>query len=167
MLYSVYAVLGVCCTRCTLSSVYAVLGVSCTRCMPYTLLRHDQRHGEMERDDLTLCSAIIVELWTRKRDRGWRCELYGGYERIWGIRGKTCLNGFGRPRIGVITHRIGIRTCPPVDSTSSHTRNSLSPSFSWWFPPSPLISLILIFNSTLTSEHKVKSSLAISACHDH
>jgi len=29
----VYAVLGVCCTRCMLSSVYAVLGVCCTRCM--------------------------------------------------------------------------------------------------------------------------------------
>jgi hypothetical protein len=37
MLYSVYAVLGVCCTRCMLYSVYAVLGVCCTRCMLYTL----------------------------------------------------------------------------------------------------------------------------------
>jgi len=26
----------------------------------------------------------------------------------------------------------------------------LSPSFSWWFPPSPLISLLLVLNSTIT-----------------
>jgi len=26
----------------------------------------------------------------------------------------------------------------------------LSPSFSWWFPPSPLISLFLVLNSTIT-----------------
>jgi len=32
MLYSVYAVLGVCCTRCMLYSVYSVLGVCCTQC---------------------------------------------------------------------------------------------------------------------------------------
>ena len=31
MLYSVYAVLGVCCTRCVLYLVYALLGVCCTR----------------------------------------------------------------------------------------------------------------------------------------
>jgi len=45
MLYSVYAVLGVCCTRCMLYSVYAVLGVNSW-----------SWHGEIERDDLTLCS---------------------------------------------------------------------------------------------------------------
>jgi len=37
MLYSVYAVLGVCCTRCMLYSVYTVLGVCCTRCMLYSV----------------------------------------------------------------------------------------------------------------------------------
>jgi len=40
-----------------LYSVYAVLGVNSL-----------SWHGEIERDDLTLNSAIIVELWTRKRD---------------------------------------------------------------------------------------------------
>jgi len=30
MLYSVYAVLGVCCTQCMLYLVYTVLGVCCT-----------------------------------------------------------------------------------------------------------------------------------------
>jgi len=37
MLYSVYAVLGVCCTWCMLYSVYAVLGVCCTWCMLYSM----------------------------------------------------------------------------------------------------------------------------------
>jgi hypothetical protein len=37
MLYSVYAVLGVCCTRSMLYSEYAVLGVCCTRCMLYSV----------------------------------------------------------------------------------------------------------------------------------
>jgi len=40
-------------------SVYAVLGVNSWSC-----------HGEKERDDLTLCSAMMVELWTRKREMG-------------------------------------------------------------------------------------------------
>jgi len=37
MLYSVYAVLGVCCTRCMLYSVYALLSVYCTWCMLYVV----------------------------------------------------------------------------------------------------------------------------------
>jgi len=41
-----------------------------------------------------------------------------------------------------------------------------SPSFSWWFPPSPLISLFLMLNSTITKEHEVKSSLYISPSHN-
>ena len=47
-----------------LYSVYAVLGV----CL-YSVSTHD--HGmERETDDLTLCSAMMVELWTRKREMG-------------------------------------------------------------------------------------------------
>ena len=42
----------------------------------------------------------------------------------------------------------------------------LSPCFSWWFVPSPLISLFLILNSTITWEHEVESSHFISPCHD-
>jgi hypothetical protein len=40
-------------------SMYAVLGVN-----------SGSWHGEIERDDITLCSAMIVALWTRKRDMG-------------------------------------------------------------------------------------------------
>jgi hypothetical protein len=42
-----------------LNSMYAVLGVNSL-----------SWHGEIERDDLTLCSAMMVELWTRKREMG-------------------------------------------------------------------------------------------------
>jgi hypothetical protein len=42
-----------------LYSMYAVLRVnSCSW------------HEEIERDDLTLCSAMMVELWMRKREMG-------------------------------------------------------------------------------------------------
>jgi len=89
------------------------------------------------------------------------------YERLWEIRSMTCLIGFRRACIGVITCRIGTRTCCIRDCQFTRTRNSLSPSFSWWFPPSPLISPFLVLNSTITSEHKVKLSLSISPCHNH
>jgi hypothetical protein len=42
-----------------LYSVYAVLGVD-----------SGSWYAEMERDDLTLCSAMMVEIWTRKREMG-------------------------------------------------------------------------------------------------
>jgi hypothetical protein len=65
MVYLVYTVLGVYCTWCILYSGYAVLGVWCTRCMRCLVSTHN--YGK-ERDDLTLCSAMMVELSTRKRE---------------------------------------------------------------------------------------------------
>jgi len=80
MLYSVYAVLGVCCTRCVLYSVYVVLGVC------YTVLGVNSWswHGEIERDDLTWFSTMMVELMTRKREmrtmwRIWADMRHQGY----------------------------------------------------------------------------------------
>jgi len=60
-----------------LYSVYAVLSVNSW-----------SWHGEIERDDLTLCSAMIVELWTRKREMGDEDEhdvIMSGYEKcgVW------------------------------------------------------------------------------------
>jgi len=52
MLYSVYAVLGVCCTRCMLYSVYAVLGVCCTQFRLMMMAWRDR-----EADDLTVRSC--------------------------------------------------------------------------------------------------------------
>jgi len=94
-------ILGVCCTRCMLYSVYAALSVNSW-----------WWQGEIERDDLTLCSCddgrVVDE---KERDGGWRWEQYGGYEQLWEIRATTCLIGFRRPHIGVISCRIGTRTC--------------------------------------------------------
>jgi len=124
-------------------------------------------HGEIERDELTLCSwddgGVVDE---KARDGGWSWERYGGYERLWEIRSAPYLNGFRRPRIGVITHQIVTFTCPIGDGQLTCTRNSLSPSSSWWFPPSPVISLYLVLNSTITWEHEVESAPSISPCHN-
>jgi len=63
MLNLVYAVFCVCCILCMLYSVYAVHSVN-----------SGSYHGEIERDDFTLCSAIMFELWMSKRDWGCRWE---------------------------------------------------------------------------------------------
>jgi len=61
-----------------LYSVYAVLGVN-----------PSSWYGEIVRDDLTLCSAMLVELWTRKTEMGDEDEYYvedtSGYEKS-GVR---------------------------------------------------------------------------------
>jgi len=77
MLYLVCATLGV-----LMYSVYAVLSVNSW-----------SWHGEIERDDLTLCSAMMVELWTSKRVVGDEdendVEDMSGYEKS-GV-GLACL----------------------------------------------------------------------------
>jgi len=78
MLYSVYAVLGVCCTQYMLYLVYAVLDVNWWSGL-----------GGIERDDSILCSAMMVELWTRTREMGDEdendVEAMSGYEKS-GVR---------------------------------------------------------------------------------
>jgi len=96
MLYSVYAVLGVCCTWCMLYLVYAVLGVCCTRCMLYSVyaeLRVNSWswHGEIERDDLTLYSAMMLEWWMRKR------EIGDEMRTMWMIRADMWNHGYELP----------------------------------------------------------------------
>jgi len=112
-------ILGVCCIRCMLQSVNAELGVNSWRW-----------HGEIERDDLTLCSCNDGRVVDKKeRDRRWRWEQYGGYERTWEIKGTTCLIGVRRPCIGDITHQIGTHTSCIGDGKVTHTRNSLMSQF--------------------------------------
>jgi len=71
MLYSVHA-----CTRCMLYLVYAGLGVN-SWSWP----------GEIERDDLTVFSAMMVELWTRKREM----------RTMWTIREELTNQGYDWP----------------------------------------------------------------------
>jgi len=111
--------------RCMLYSVYAALSDNSW-----------WWHGEIERNDLTLCSCddgwVVDE---KERDGGWRWERYGEYERLWEIRSTTCLIGFRRPRIGVITHRIGTRTCHIGDGQLTRTWNSLKSQFLMMISP--------------------------------
>jgi hypothetical protein len=52
-------------------SVYAVLGLYYTQCMLVYGVNSGSWHGEIERDDLTLCSAIMVEVVdVQERDGG-------------------------------------------------------------------------------------------------
>jgi len=60
-------ILGVCCTRCMLR-----LGVCWTRCMLYSVyavlsVNSWSCHGEIERNNSTLCSGMMEELWMGKR----------------------------------------------------------------------------------------------------
>jgi len=118
MMYSMDAVLGACWTWCILYLLYAILSVNCWSC-----------HGEIDKDDVTLCSAMMIERWTKERDQGWRWGSYGGYEQIWTIRGTTGLIGVRTPCISVITTGIGTCACCIGDGESTCTQNSLMSSF--------------------------------------
>jgi len=120
-------ILGGCCTRCMLHMVYAILGANTW-----------SWHGQIESNDLTLCSAMIVELWTRKRGMGDEDENdMEDYERIWEIRGMTCLIGLGWSLLIVITHLIGTRICCIRDHQLTRTRNSRKSQFLMMISPVP------------------------------
>ena len=135
MLYSVYAVLSV-----FLYLVYAVLCVNSW-----------SRHREIERNDLTLCSALIRELWTRKREMEEEDENHvedtSGYEES-GVQ-RAWLGWEDRLSVSI---QAGWGLVPAVSGMVNWLPHEilLSPSSSSWFPPSPLISLFLVLNSTIT-----------------
>jgi len=147
MLHSMYGVLSVCCTRGMLYSMYAVLGVCCTSCHSWSLTQSD-REGWL---NFVCCDdGIVVD--EEKRDGRWGWERCGAYKPIWEIGNTTCLIEFIRPRICVITYRIGPCTCRIVDCQLTSTQYSLksqflgmishhliSLSFSWLTLPSPKI----------------------------
>ena len=75
MLYSVYTVLGECCTWCMLYLVYAVLSINSW-----------SRHGDIQWDDLTLYSGMMVELLTRKREIGMKLRMMCRIQaQIWNL----------------------------------------------------------------------------------
>jgi len=144
MLISVYAVLGVCCTRCMLFSVYAVLRVCCTRCMLYLVYavlggNSCSCHGEIERDDLTVCSAMMVEMWMRKSEMGDEdendVEDTSGYDKS-GVRP----GWLGWEVLVSVSLHAGSRLVAAVSGMVNWLAHKIlsSPSFSWWFVASPL-----------------------------
>jgi len=117
-----------CCTQCMLYSVYAVLGVNSWSC-----------HGEIERDDLTLCSAMMVEMWARKRDMGDEdendVEDTSGYDKS-GVQ--LAWSGW-EDLVSVLLHAT-LGLIPAVSGMVNRLAHQIlsSPSCSWWFVPSPL-----------------------------
>jgi len=137
-------------------SVYAILGANSW-----------SWHGEIERDDFTLCSQVMVELRTRKRemkeDTGTHHEKPGLEELgVW-VNSPSPIGQVWVPIRWAITPLQGlpnpIRQVVPL---ISHIR-SYPAYHSHLYPPS----LLLAHNSTIIAEHKVKSSHSICPCHDH
>jgi len=119
MLDLVYDVLGVNFTRCMLCSRYTVVGGCYTRCQLMTMAWQDRE----EWHNFVFCDDSLVED-KKERDRGWRRQWCGGYERLWDIRGTACLIWLARPHIGVITLQIGTHTCNIRECKLSRTRCS-------------------------------------------
>jgi len=90
-------------------------------------------------------------------------SITSGYEKS-GVR----LAWLGcKDLVSVLLHS-GSGLVPAVSGMANWLANEilLCPSFSWWFPPYPPISLFLVLNSTITQEYKVKSSLSITPWYD-
>jgi len=96
-------------------------------------------HGEIERDDLTLCSAMMVEMWMKKREMGDEdennVEDTSRYEKS-GVR----LAWLGWEDLVSVELDSGSGLVPAVSGMVNWFAHKilLSPSFSWWFVPSPL-----------------------------
>jgi len=131
--------------------VYAALGVCCTRCMLQLGVNSWSWHGEIQRVDLTLCSAMMVELWMRKQVM-WEedennMEDKSGYETS-GVQ----LAWLSLDDLISVILCTGLGLVPGVSGNVNWLGHEIlvSPSFSWWFPPSPLTFLFLVLNSTIT-----------------
>jgi hypothetical protein len=110
----------------------------------------------------------MVELRTRKREmRG-----YGGYHHEQrGLKIISCTSQFTIPDAAGTSPD---PACNYTDTRSSQPNPaSRTPDYSYPLVSSPSfsssspISLFLVHNATIIAEHKVKSSLSISPCHDH
>jgi len=94
---------------------------------------------------------MMVELWTRKKEMGDEdendMENTSSYEKS-GVR----LAWLGLEDPVLVLLPAGSGSIPAVSGMVNWLAHEIfsSPSFSWWFPPSPLISLFLVLNSTIT-----------------
>jgi len=107
----------------------------------------------------------MVDLRTRMRGDG------GNHHEKLGLKRISCASQF------TITDAAGTSPDPAGNTTNTRSSKpnqaSRAPDFSGplvssiSFSSSSPISLFLVHNSTIIAEHKVKSSLSISPCHDH
>jgi len=156
MLYSLSAVLGVCCTRCKLYSVYAVLDVYAGSWV-----------WEIERDDLFSCSYVMAELRMRKNEtKGY----WGNDHQKLGFKRMSCSSRLTIPNTAGMIPDPGchsIQTRSSQLNQASRTPDISYPLISTLCWSSSLISRCLIHHSTIIAKHRVRSSLSISRCHDH
>ena len=110
----------------------------------------------------------MVELSTRKREirgDGGNHHEKQGLERVWCASQSTIPDTAGTSshpagnNCNMRSYRPNQASCTP--DFSGPLVSSIS------FSSSSPISLFLVHNSTIITEHKVKSSLSISPCHDH
>jgi len=109
----------------------------------------------------------MVELRTRKREM--RGDGTNHHEKL-GLRKTSCASQF------TILHMAGTSADPACNYTDTRSSKpnqaSHTPDFSYPLPSSTLflfsfpITLFLVHNFTIITEHKAKSSLSISPCHD-
>jgi hypothetical protein len=112
-----------------------ILGEYCTRCMLYLMYACSQCQlmimGWRDRDgwhNFVFCDdGWVVDM--RETDGGWKWEWCERYERIWEIRGTTCLIGFQRYCIRVSTCWIRTSSCHIGDGILTCTQNSLTSHF--------------------------------------
>jgi len=151
------SILGWCSARWMQYSVYAVLGVNL-----WSL------HGEIDREDSTSCSEVMVELRTRKREVR---RYEGNHDEKQGLRRVSCASQLTIPDTAgkspdAACNYTDTRSSQP--NQASRTRDFSYPLvYSISFSSSSPISLFLVHNSTIITEHQVKSSLSISPCLDH
>jgi len=150
------------------------------RCMPYLVyaalsVNSWWWHGEIERDDLTLCSCDDGRVVDKNERDGDEDESYmedmSSYEKS-GVRlswlgVEATWLGIKNLVLVLLPSRSGL--IPAVLGIINWLTQEIFwiPSSSFWFPPSPLISLFVVVICTITKQHKVKSSLSNSQCQNH
>jgi len=143
-------------------SVYAVLGVCHTRCLLVIMAWRDSKR----RLNFIFSGDGRVEDENEKAQ-----SIWGNHHRKLGLKRISCASLFTIPDTACTTPDTG---CHYIDTRSSqHNQASRTPDFSYplvsstSFSYSSPISLFLVHNSIIIAETKVKSSLSNSLSHDH
>jgi len=145
MLYLAYAVLGVCCTQCELMITAWRHGEGWLNCVLFDVggvvdeKERDRTEDENNVENMGRNEKSGVQL-VRLSSKYLRSEWsHAGSGPLLAISGMVCW----------LTSEI-----------------LLDPSFSWLFPPSPLIAHFRVLYSIITYEHNLESLIIIPPCHD-